>query len=256
MIDSHLHLDAMPAPLEQIRRAALAGVTGAVAVSGDDASWRATRRLARNIAQAVPGWRWWHAYGLHPERERHDPEALDRLAAAIGQGQVDVLGEIGQPYYHAVDQAGRDYHAALSARQLQIAQDRGLPVIVHAVHTAVRPMLESLARFRLAAVVFHWLKASPEDVREIVRLGYYVGITPEVTWRARDQELLAHLRVDRILLETDAPWPHGPHPAPASSPRDLRALATWLDRVHPLPDRGWATQTTTNLGRFLGRTLP
>ena len=57
--------------------------------------------------------------------------------------------------------------------------------------------------------VFHWHKSDEQTTRAIINAGYFISLTPEVAYRERDQDLARMLPSNRILVETDGPWPYG-----------------------------------------------
>lgn len=227
MIDSHVHADQLKDPLSAIERALQSGVTGALWVSMDPASWHANQVQRQRVAQAIPSWTTWMAYGIHPELGVPQTEDLfDHWSWQLQKGYLHAVGEIGLPYYHSVSAHEWAVRVDLTLRQLRLAAKWELPVVIHAVHDATWPMLDLLQRTpSLPSIVFHWLKAPPSAIQEIIRRGYYVGITPEVLWRNRDQTLLSLIPMDQILWETDAPWPHDLAHKRPSEPADLLEMA-------------------------------
>src|SRR5260370_12893684 len=58
-------------------------------------------------------------------------------------------------------------------------------------------------------VVFQWYKVEEKTTRAIINGGYFLSLSSEVAYRARDQDLARMLPADRILVETDGPWRYG-----------------------------------------------
>ena len=61
----------------------------------------------------------------------------------------------------------------------------------------------------MTRAVFHWHKSDEQTTRAIINAGYFISLSPEVAYRARDQDLARMLPADRMLVETDGPWRHG-----------------------------------------------
>ena len=119
--------------------------------------------------------------------------------------KVVAVGEIGLDY-HFADNAPREIQREWFARQLDLANRRGLPVIVHD-RDAHGDTMELLQKYRPKGVV-HCFSGSVEMAREVVRLGMYIGLGGAVTFKnARvPVEVAADVPLEHLLLETDAPY--------------------------------------------------
>lgn len=256
LVDSHLHLDELTRPIEAAHAAVKAQVRLWLTVAVNAASFHRQQQLRAELKHAEPALTIWPAFGLHPERFDHRPEDREQLAMAVADSKdpLAAVGEIGLPSYRRTTPEEWAYQKDLARFQLDLASRYQRPVIVHAVHRAVRPMLELLTGRDLPGVVFHWLKASPEEVKEIVARGYYVGFTPDLVWRTRDQRLFSAVPPGQVLVETDAPWAHDRQKAIPSAPEQIAFLIKFLDRWRPLSEQSWGERTRANFLGFLGRT--
>ena len=92
-------------------------------------------------------------------------------------------------------------------RQMELADELGLPVVLHD-REAHADSLEIVRQFPRVTGVFHCFSGSAELARQLVQLGWYVGFTGVVTFKnaRRALEAAAACPLDRILLETDAPY--------------------------------------------------
>ncbi len=166
-------------------------------------------------------------------------------ARLIAHEPIAAIGEIGLPTYRLLNRQEFNRNWERLYIQLGWAEQKDLAVIIHAVHTSAEPMLRILEEFPdLRRLLFHWLKAPDEIVQEIIRRGYFVGVTPDITWRSRDRRLWDQLPPSRIVLETDSPWTHHPDNRP-SSPAQLADLVTYLNHTYP-QKFDWAWQTAQN----------
>lgn len=145
------------------------------------------------------------AVGVHPEDadvfDETDVQTLRRLAA---HKKVVAIGEIGLDYHY--DDSNKERQIAVFRRQMQLAKDLALPVIIHS-RDACEDTLEVLREFRLPGVV-HCFSGSAETAKEIVSLGMYVGFTGVLTFKnaRKAVESVAAVPMDRILCETDSPY--------------------------------------------------
>ena len=210
MIDTHVHLDAdeYPDPSGSIKRALNAGVTAIVVPGTGPASNRKVMDLARKHPGIV-----YPAIGFHPERfDQTDFDAGAVLAMiARERATICAIGEVGLPWYGArAADANVDTQAkARLAQFARIAAEIDLALILHAPHRRAAEALEIIRDAKVRRAVFHWHKADEQTTRAIINAGYFISLTPEVAYRQRDQELARMLPADRMLVETDGPWPYG-----------------------------------------------
>jgi len=139
--------------------------------------------------------------GVHPHEAT---KKLDDLQALLQDKKCIALGEIGLDYHY--DFSPRDAQRDCFARQLALAQELTMPVIVHD-REAHEDTLSLLQEYRPRGVV-HCFSGSLEFAREILALGMYIGLGGAVTFRnaKKTVEVAANVPLDRLLLETDAPY--------------------------------------------------
>lgn len=145
--------------------------------------------------------------GIHPSEIDDDlPENwLDCLRAWLLEKEVVCVGEIGLDY-HWKDNAPRERQMEVFAAQLALANELGYPVCVHD-RDAHGDTMDLLRQYRPQGVV-HCFSGSLEMARETVGLGMYIGIGGAVTFKNARKllDVAREIPLDRILLETDAPY--------------------------------------------------
>ena len=141
------------------------------------------------------------ACGVHPHEATNE---LDDLPALLQEKKCIALGEIGLDYHY--DFSPRDAQRDCFARQLELAQELDLPIIIHD-REAHEDTLRLLREYRPRGVV-HCFSGSLEFAREILALGMYIGLGGAVTFKNahRPAEVAAQIPLERLLLETDAPY--------------------------------------------------
>ncbi|MGD1026333.1 TatD family hydrolase [Candidatus Binatus soli] len=210
MIDSHVHLDAdqYPDPSGAIKRALDAGVSAMVVPGVGPASNRRVLELARKYPGVI-----FPALGFHPEQFEHsEHDALEALETiARERDSICAVGEVGLPWYGpgAGDAGVRDAAKLMLARFAKAAAAMDLALILHAPHRCAAEALAIIGEAGVTRAVFHWHKSDEQTTRAIINAGYFISLTPEVAYRERDRDLARMLPSNRILAETDGPWPYG-----------------------------------------------
>ena len=146
------------------------------------------------------------AVGVHPhEAKSWTEETETAIRQLLQQEKVVALGEIGLDFYY--DLSERDTQAAVFRRQMAIASELDVPVIIHS-REATELTLEILREFPNVHGVVHCFSGSAETAMELVKMGWYVGFTGVVTFKnaRKPLEAAAAVPLDRLVLETDCPY--------------------------------------------------
>ena len=163
------------------------------------------------LATQYPG-RIFPAIGVHPTRsifeKWSDRHKLDAYANTPG---VIAIGEIGLDYHYKREEQHRLTQHLWFLYQLDLAWKRKLPVILHVrdAHEDALQILRMHPARKLGGVI-HCFYGSKEIAEQYLKLGYHIGIGGSVLQlEERAQELwgaISHIPLERILLETDAPF--------------------------------------------------
>jgi TatD DNase family protein len=199
VIDTHAHLDACAESAEDLlARARAAGVSRVVAVGSGIDSCRTTLAIAASSTGVAC------ALGIHPHQAGGDEaDKLDDLRSLLEQPAAVAVGETGLDFYR--DYASRDSQRRVFEQQLALADEIGLPIVVH-TRSADAETADALRPFR-GTVVMHCF-SSPELLPVALERGYYVSFAGNVTY-PKAQELrdaAARVPADRLLAETDCPY--------------------------------------------------
>lgn len=149
------------------------------------------------------------AVGVHPENVNElDDEKLEWLRDQSRDPKAVAIGEIGLDYYYP-ENPDRDTQIMWFKRQLQLAAEEDLPVVVHSRDAAADTM-EIMKKAAAKGIVadIHCYSYSPEQALEYVKLGFYIGVGGVVTFKngRKLKETVEKIPLDRILLETDCPY--------------------------------------------------
>jgi len=210
MIDSHIHLDAdQYADVAGLsKRARDAGVKAVVAPGITPSSNRRVMELASDHPDFVHP-----AIGFHPERFELTDDDLEATLTMVRthRDRICAVGEVGLPYYgeparrEDVIERGRQ----ILERFARLATELDLPLILHCPHQTAGDALRIIEATQVHRAVFHWHKSDEATTRAILNAGYFISLTPEVAYRDRDQALARMVPLDRMMVETDGPWPYG-----------------------------------------------
>ena len=144
------------------------------------------------------------AVGVHPENLENLPDDyLDRITELTKHPKVVAVGETGLDYHWDIP---REEQKRVFEEQLGLSLDLKMPIIVHD-REAHGDVFDLLRKYRPNALV-HCFSGSVELMREAVRMGLYISLGGVVTFKnARHSvEVASEIPLDRLLLETDAPY--------------------------------------------------
>jgi TatD DNase family protein len=168
--------------------------------------------------------------------ERHRPEYLDALLLWIEQEKPCAVGEFGLDFF--VEGLDADEQRRYFRRQLEIAREFDLPVVLHA-RRAVDETIAALRKIGRLRGVVHSYSGSEEQAEQLFRLDFRIGIGGPVTYdRAkRLRRIVAAMPLEFLLLETDSPdqpgaGSRGQRNEPARLVEVLETVAT-LRRAEP-----------------------
>lgn len=250
LIDSHVHLDDARFDADRddvVRRARAAGVTAQVVPAVAAAGWENLSKLAGHAPDI------WPAYGLHPMfLDQHQPEHLQQLDAWLGANRAAAVGECGLDYY--LKDLDRDTQHFYFTRQLRIARDHDLPVIIHA-RRAVEDVILAIRECSGLRGVIHSFAGSAEQARQLANLGFLIGLGGPLTYtRAkRLRRLVASIPLETLLLETDAPdQPDAEHRSQRNEPARVALIAHCVAQLRDEPVEHIAAVTSANARRLFG----
>lgn len=192
------------------------------------------------------------ACGIHPENcpesERGDLEGIKTL---LSHPKCVAVGEIGLDYHYDVSQ--KDKQLYYFETQLQFAKELDLPVIVHD-REAHADTMALLQKYKPKGVL-HCYSGSVEMLKEVLKLGMYIGLGGAATFKNARKPLEAAMAVpaDRLLLETDCPYMA---PVPFRSKRCDSSMiahtATVIAGVRQTTVQELLAQTTENAKTLFG----
>jgi TatD DNase family protein len=250
LIDSHSHIDVDEFDGDRaavLARARAAGVTREIVPAIAYAGFEKLRDLCVAENGLYP------AYGLHPMYlGAHRPEHLDALPDWIERERPVAVGECGLDFF--VEGLDVEIQRSYFQRQLEIAREHGLPVILHA-RRALDEVIAALRRIRGLSGVVHSFSGSEEQARQLWKLGFCLGLGGPVTYeRARRlRGIAATMPLEFLLLETDAPdQPLHGHQGARNEPALLGEVCACIASLRGVAAEEIAAATSANTERLFG----
>ncbi len=250
IFDSHAHYDdhAYDGDREEILPALARDGVGTVVNVG--ASLEGTRRTVELIRK-YPFM--YGAAGVHPDEVGElNEETFAWLREQCLQKKIVAIGETGLDYYW--NKESHEVQKKWFVRQLKLAKELSLPVIVHSREAAADTMeiLKQEYSPQTPAVI-HCYSYSPELAREYVKMGYYLGIGGVVTFKnaKKLKEVVLETPLERILLETDCPYlAPEPYRGKRNDSRNLTYVAKAVADIKGLTPEAVIEATEKNAGTF------
>jgi TatD DNase family protein len=209
-VDSHCHIDGPDYDADRdevIARAREAGVTAMLNVGTGDPHSGAFERAA---ALAEQHREIYCAIGVHPhDAKLFDEAAQQRLIDLARQSsRVVAWGEIGLDYHY--DHSPRDVQREVFRRQLGIARELNLPVVIHsraADEDTIAILREELSGYSRAGVL-HCFGGSLQMAEQAIELGFFISFAGNLTFKKADdlRAIARTLPLERLLVETDCPY--------------------------------------------------
>lgn len=251
LFDTHAHYDSRafePDRDELLRSLPEAGV-GLVLCPGSD-----LKSSAHAIALAEQYSFLYAAAGVHPQEAATQlPKFLDQLAPMLDHPKVKAVGEIGLDYFYD-DNIPHPVQQAVFRGQMELAEAKGLPVIVHD-RDAHRDSFAIIKDYPKVKGVFHCYSGGIEDAKSLVHLGYMLSFTGTITFKnaRKAPEVIRWLPMEHIMIETDAPYMTPvPFRGRRNDSRYVYRIAETIAELKGLPLEDVIRITTENGKRFFG----
>lgn len=250
MIDSHAHYDHEKFDHDRdavINQVIEAGITHIMNAGCDIASSIASIALSQKFMQVYA------SVGVHPhEASTCDAHTLQTLEELAANEKVRAIGEIGLDYHY--DFSPREVQKDWFAKQINLARKLKLPIIIHdrESHKDVLDIVRAEKGYE-AGGVFHMFSGSVEMARDVLNMGFYLGIGGPLTFKnaVKPAEVVKFAPLDRLLIETDCPYMT---PEPYRGQRNHSGYLTWiLERIAAIRNitSSYADECTSGNARML-----
>lgn len=243
-IDTHCHIHSNDYKLdsEQVyERAVEVGVSRMICVGTDVKDSRLAIEFAKKHDGVFAG------VGVHPHEAKH---GIDGLKNLINREKVVAIGEIGLDYFYK--HSDRQTQIKVFEQQIQLVLDSDLPIIFH-VREAYEDFWPVLANFSGVRGVLHSFTDSQANLEKALGKGFYIGVNGISTFTkdAGQQKMFANLPINKVILETDAPYLTPVHQrGKVNRPAFVVEVAQHLSTIWSTPIDTVASQTTDNATRL------
>lgn len=256
LADSHCHLNYEGVAEIQdavLTRARARGVTAMLNIATREREWDAVLATAEREADV------WATVGIHPhEADEHAHVGTARLIERAGHPRVVGLGESGLDYHY--DHSDRARQQASFRAHIAAARETGLPIVVHtrdAEDDTYAILADEMGKGAYPGVI-HCFTASSDFADKAMDLGLYVSISGIVTFKnAHDlQAIAARLPIDRLLVETDAPFlAPVPNRGKPGEPAFVADTVAFLARLRGEDPTELASRTAANFHTLFAKTV-
>jgi TatD DNase family protein len=252
--DSHCHLDFPDFDgelSEIIARAARAGVTRMVTICTRLRQEAQVRAIAEAHAPVF------YAAGTHPMSAASEPLAtVEELIALTRHPKMVGIGETGLDYHYTSDSA--EVQKTSLRLHIAAARDTGLPLIIHsrAADDDMARILTEEYKAGAYSCVMHCFSSGAELARAALDLGFYLSMSGIAAFpKSRElRDIFASAPVNRILVETDAPYlAPPPHRGKRNEPAYTAHTARVGAEIYGMDYAEFAAQTQANFDRLFAK---
>lgn len=250
--DTHCHIHEADYALggeAAVNQAHAAGVKYLMCVGTDETTSEAA------VAFAAKHETIWASVGLHPHDAIHGVTAVGALRELLegeNRHKIVAIGECGLDYFY--DHSPRATQEEMLHAQLQLAQEYDLPVIFH-VREAFGDFWRIFGQYQGLRGVLHSFTDSEETLEKALGQGLYVGVNGISTFTKVEvqQKMFANIPLERMLLETDAPFlTPKPKRGSINEPAYVRYVAEHVATVRGISVEAIADATTRNAKVLFG----
>ena len=252
-VDSHAHLDGSEFDADReavIERARAAGLHYLLVIGG--ASGPEQMGVALDIADTHD---WiYAAAGIHPhEASKAEDAHFDLLRRLARRPKFLAVGEIGLDYYY--DHSPREVQKQVLIRQLDLAREVKLPVIIHCrdAWADLREIIRVHWRDTGRGGILHCFSGSSEDALELMDWGFLVSFAGNLTFKKADdlRAAAAAIPLERLLTETDCPYlAPVPYRGKRNEPAYVAEVTRELARLRNLSEEGMGQRVVANFAEF------
>ena len=255
IFDTHAHYDdeQFDSDRDELLGQMQAGGIGMIVNAGSTLeSWDKIRKLTEDYPFV------YGAIGIHPDDAgKLTEEDMERMKGLLDLPKIVAVGEIGLDYHW--NKSGHDIQKKWFIRQLEIAREKEMPVIIHSREAGADTMEIMKEHASGMRAVIHCYSYSPEMAEEYVKMGYYIGVGGVVTFKNAKKliNVVKRIPLTSIVLETDCPYlAPTPYRGKRNSSLYLPHIAEKIAELKNVTAEEVVRQTTLNSRTLYGLNQP
>jgi TatD DNase family protein len=254
-IDSHCHLNLLadePGGVNaMVTEAADNGVDHILCIAIDKATSTEVKAIADSYPQVTA------SVGIHPNVDEAEQYTVEQLVAEAAHPKVIAIGETGLDYFRS--EGDLEWQRDRFRVHIEAAKQTQKPLIIHTREARQDTMdiLETESAEKAGGII-HCFTENWETAKRALDIGFYISLSGIVTFKnAKElQEVAKKLPLDRILIETDAPYlAPVPHRGKTNKPVFVKHVAEFLAELRGDRVENIAATTTANFQRLFPSTV-
>ncbi len=256
LVDSHCHIDMPQFDADRdevVARARVAGLVEMLVIGEVDEGQALQRSLRVAGSYGLPV-----TAGVHPHQARlAAPETYDEISGLAREGRIVAIGEIGLDFHY--DYSPRETQREVFRRQIRLARDVGLPIVVHTreADDETAAILEEEGARETGGVI-HCFTGGLELARRALDLGMLISLSGILAFPRSEviQQVARDVPEDRFLIETDAPFlAPPPHRGKRNEPAFVIEVARKLAALRGVSLEAVGEAARRNYARLFRRAL-
>ena len=255
-VDSHCHIDGKEFDADRdevVKRANEAGVKFMLTVGTgepDSGSFERAVEIAEKYENVYA------SVGVHPhDAKTFDEKAETRLIRLAKESpKIIAWGEIGLDFYY--DHSPREIQEKVFRRQIQIAGELNLPIIIHsrdANNETIEILTEECADKNFRGGIMHCFGGTPQMAEDLMKIGFLISFAGNVTFKKAEnlRDAAKVVPLEKLLIETDCPFLAPiPFRGKRNEPSFVVHTAKFLADFYGIELETIANQTTKNFLDF------
>lgn len=231
--DAHCHLNLFNDPYETVRKAKAEGVGTIITAGGSAKDNFENTKMAEQLGVFA-------VIGIGPDFSAKDSASVLEVDGLIKSSRHVVgIGEIGLDQ-KVLESNGIEVQRDVFAKQLKIAKDLNLPVVIHC-----RGMLDEtvsmLSKMQIKKALFHFFEGDENQAVELANKGYLISIPPAVTGKRK--RIINAVSISNLVVETDSP-------IVGETPADVIGVCETIAKLKGVTLDEVAAKTTENIRRL------
>ena len=189
--------------------------------------------------------------GIHPVDKKGEKFDVTKFEELIKHPKVVAIGECGLDYYRLEPETKEKQKAAF-LRQIELAYEVKKPLMIHC-RQAFADLIDILqaTNYKLQPSIVHFFSGTKEDAKHLLDMGFSFSFGGVITFTKDYDEVVRYIPMDRITLETDAPYvTPTPYRGKRNEPLYVAEVAKKIAELKSIPLDEIATLTTQNSRRI------